>query len=196
MHDGALALAELSYQAGLLARSKSPKSPVGLVSRRGGAGHACTRGTGRLAARPGRPDPQRGGVAADPGLPGRGQAARPQLAQRSWRSKESRSPRLRLILNPLQIANLRVAADLRVKGMDHIYQRTGLGVPLVAHRVVPLDANTPDVQDVQDEFLPRDLRTGATAVMKPGGGLLGGEWREGSGDAHPARLVRTEVSAD
>ena len=40
-----------------------------------------------------------------------------------------------------------------------------------------VDANTPEVQDVQDEFLPRDLRTGATAVMKPGGGLLGGEWR-------------------
>ena len=62
--------------------------------------------------------------------------------------------------------------------MGHVYQRTGLGVPLVAHRVVPADANTPDVQDVQDEFLPHDLRTGATAVMKPGGGLLGGEWRK------------------
>ena len=70
-------------------------------------------------------------------------------------------------------------ADLQVKGMDHIYQRTGLGVPLVAHRVVPLDSNTPEVQDVQDEFLPRDLRTGATAVMKPSGSLIGGHWHEG-----------------
>ena len=35
VHDGALALAELSYQAGLLERSKSRESAIGLVSRRG-----------------------------------------------------------------------------------------------------------------------------------------------------------------
>ena len=75
--------------------------------------------------------------------------------------------------------------------MGHVYQRTGLGVPLVAHRVVSPDANTPEVQDVQDEFLPHDLRTGATAVMKPGGGLLGGEWRKAPANAYSARLVRT-----
>ena len=60
---------------------------------------------------------------------------------------------------------------------------------------MPLDANTPDVQDVQDEFLPRDLRTGATAVMKPGGGLLGRRMARRPGDAHPDRLIRTEVSS-
>jgi pimeloyl-ACP methyl ester carboxylesterase len=176
VHDGALALAELSYQAGLSDRSKSPKSST-----------AWYRDAAVLAAlaleEPGgsRPDLA---VRIHNGAVSRlirASQAEARPPGRNWRKVlEEQGITLTAAaphLNPSQIANLRVAADLRVKGMDHVYQRTGLGVPLVAHRVVPPDETTPDVQDVQDEFLPRDLRTGATAVMKPSGDLLGAEWR-------------------
>src|SRR5262249_22282968 len=59
-------------------------------------------------------------------------------------------------------------------GMDHVYRTSGLGVPLVAHRVVADKSPSPEVQD---QFLPRDLRTGATAVLMARGDLLGGDWR-------------------
>ena len=79
-----------------------------------------------------------------------------------WKGRGSPFLRPRHLLNPR--ADRRPAGRGRSaseKRMDHIYQRKGLGVPLVAHRVVPLDPKTPDVQDVEDEFLPRDLRTDA-----------------------------------
>jgi pimeloyl-ACP methyl ester carboxylesterase len=183
VHDGALALAELSFQAGLLERSRAQKSKS-----------AWYRDAATLAAlaleEPGgsRPDLA---VRIHNGAVSRlirASQAEGRRAGRNWRDVLE-DQRIALSatavhLNPLQIADLRVVADLRVKGMDHIYQRPGLGVPLVAHRVVPLDEQTPEVQDVQDEFLPRDLRTGATAVMKPSGGLIGGQWR-----ASPATLT-------
>jgi pimeloyl-ACP methyl ester carboxylesterase len=176
VHDGALALAELSYQAGLLERSRSQKSKS-----------AWYRDAATLAAlaleEPGgsRPDLA---IKIHNGAVSRlirASQAEGRRAGRNWRDVlEEQTIGISATaahLNPLQIADLRVVADLRVKGMNHIYQRPGLGVPLVAHRVVPLDAKTPDVQDLADEFLPRDLRTGATAVMKPNGGLVGGQWR-------------------
>jgi len=76
-------------------------------------------------------------------------------------------------LDPVEIADLRVAGDLRVTGMDHVYFTRGLGVPLVAHRL----AGATPAGDLQDRFLPRELQTGATAVIMPGGGLVGGQWR-------------------
>jgi len=76
-------------------------------------------------------------------------------------------------LDPGQIADLRVAGDLRVTGMEHVYYTKGLGVPLVAHRV----AGATPAGDRQDRFLPHELQTGATAVIMPGGGLVGGQWR-------------------
>jgi pimeloyl-ACP methyl ester carboxylesterase len=76
---------------------------------------------------------------------------------------------------------------LRVSGMDHVYERGGLGVPLVAHRVVAGQEPAPGIQDVQDEFLPRDLRTGTTAVLTSGGALERGEWRKS-----PATLVLSD----
>jgi pimeloyl-ACP methyl ester carboxylesterase len=178
VHDGALALAELSYQAGLLARPRSPKSKS-----------AWYRDAAVLAAlaleEPGgsRPDLA---IRIHNGAVSRlirASQAEGRLAGRNWRDVLADQgiglTSTAAYLNPLHIADLRVVADLEVKGMNHIYQRTGLGVPLVAHRVVPLDSNTPGIQDLADEFLPRDLRTGATAVMKPRGELIGGLWREG-----------------
>ncbi len=38
-------------------------------------------------------------------------------------------------LPPAQLADLKVADDLRVTGMDNVYRSTGLGVPVVAHRL-------------------------------------------------------------
>jgi pimeloyl-ACP methyl ester carboxylesterase len=177
VHDGALALAELSYQAGLSRRSKSSKSSSAWYR------DAAVLATLALEEPGGsRPDLA---VRIHNGAVSRlirASQAEGRRPGRNWRAvleeQEITLSAPAPHLNPQQIANLRVAADLQVNGMGHVYQRTGLGVPLVAHRVLPTDANTPDVQDVQDEFLPRDLRTGATAVMKPGGALLGGEWRK------------------
>jgi pimeloyl-ACP methyl ester carboxylesterase len=176
VRDGALALAELSYQAGLLERARSPESSDWYRD-------AAVLATLALEEPGGsRPDLAvriHNGAVSRLIRASQVEGRRPG---RNWRKVlEEQGIALSAtapFLNPLQLANLRVAADLSVKGMNHIYQRTGLGVPLVAHRVVPRDENTPDVQDLADEFLPHDLRTGATAVMKPSGGLLGGEWRK------------------
>jgi pimeloyl-ACP methyl ester carboxylesterase len=175
--DGAFALAELSYQAGLLQRPRSPQSAM-----------AWYRDAAVLAglalAEPGcaRPDLavaiHNGAVArlirtaqSEGGRPGRNWR---QVLVEQQIALQSATP----YLDPDRIADLRVAADLRVQGMDHSYGREGLGVPLVAHRVVARETTTPDVQDVQDEFLPPDLRTGTTAVLISRGGLLDGEWRK------------------
>ncbi len=83
-------------------------------------------------------------------------------------------------LDPQRLAGLQVAADLRVRGMDNIYRSSGVGVPLIAHRVV----NPQATQEPRDQFMPREIRTGATAVLMPGGSLLEGEWRRS-----PASLV-------
>ncbi len=76
-------------------------------------------------------------------------------------------------LDPEQIVDLRVAGDLWVKGLDHVYYTPGVGVPLVAHRLADPSVSL----DPRDHFLPRDLRTPATAVLYPGGGLADGAWR-------------------
>jgi pimeloyl-ACP methyl ester carboxylesterase len=82
-------------------------------------------------------------------------------------------------LDPTRIADLRLTGDLRVTGMNHVYHTNGLGVPVVAHRIVD-PANS---ADAQDQFLPRELRAAATAVVVAEGGFAGGEWRRG-----PTRL--------
>jgi pimeloyl-ACP methyl ester carboxylesterase len=90
-------------------------------------------------------------------------------------------------LNPLGLADLRLADDLRVDGMDHVYRSNGLGVPVVAHRL----ADPAQSSDPQDQFLPREGRTGATAVMMPSGELRGGEWRR-----RPATLLFADPFGD
>jgi pimeloyl-ACP methyl ester carboxylesterase len=171
--DGALALAELSYQAGLTRAGTAPREALGWYR------DAAALGWLALA------DPA--GTRSDLAVAiHNGAVARLVRASQAVARRENRNWRQVLeeagttvaagapYLEPARIADLRVAADLRVKGMNHIYRSNGLGVPLVAHRVVLRNAPAPGVQD---EFLPRDLRTGATAVLAPGGGLLGGDWR-------------------
>jgi len=171
--DAALALAELSYQSGLMTNSESPTSamawyrdaaafawlalanPAG--SRRDLAVQIHNSAVARL-------------IRASQEEAGRGGRDWRQFLGEEGIALHATAP----YLEPRRIADLRVAGDLRVTGMDHVYRASGLGVPLVAHRAVAGDSPSPEVQD---RFLPHDLRTGATAVLMAGGGLTGGDWR-------------------
>jgi pimeloyl-ACP methyl ester carboxylesterase len=175
--DGAFALAELSYQAGLLERSRSPRAAM--ASYRDAAALAWIALADPAVSRPDLAVRIHNGAVARLIRTAQSEGRRPG---RNWRQVldetgivlRSTSP----YLDPSRIADLRVAADLRVQGMEHVYHKGGLGVPLVAHRVISGDAPADGIQDVQDEFLPRDLRTGTTAVVSTAGQLLGGEWRK------------------
>ena len=68
-------------------------------------------------------------------------------------------------LEPERIGDLRVASDYRIEGMAHHYRTSGLGVPLVAHRWTDQD----DSKSIQEQFFPREMRIGATAVCSPSG---------------------------
>ena len=175
--DGAFALAELSYQAALSLRPANSPSTIALY--RDAAVLASLALAEPAVARPDLAVRIHNGAVARLVRASQSEGGRPG---RNWRQVldeqqivvRAESP----YLDPYRIAGLRVATDLRVNGMDHMYQRSGLGVPLVAHRVVAGQEPAPGIQDVQDEFLPRDLRTGTTAVLTAGGGLERGEWRK------------------
>jgi pimeloyl-ACP methyl ester carboxylesterase len=78
-------------------------------------------------------------------------------------------------LAPDRIADLRVAGDYRVEGMDHIYRGNGLGVPLVAHRFAEASGSS----DPRNQFFPREMRVAATAVMTPTSSSRQGQWTRG-----------------
>jgi pimeloyl-ACP methyl ester carboxylesterase len=178
--DGALALAELSYQAGLLRQSQAPTSA--LPWYRDAAALAWLALAEPAGSRQDLALEIHNGAVA---RLLRASQAGSGAGGRSWRQVLDEQGIVLATatpyLDPQRIANLRVAADLRVTGMEHVYRTGGLGVPLVVHRVASRDAPTPEVQD---QFLPRDFRTGATAVVMAGGGLRGGAWRRA-----PATLV-------
>jgi pimeloyl-ACP methyl ester carboxylesterase len=173
--DGALGLAELFYQAGLIEQHSSTLAAMAYYR------DAAALSVLALAEPAGtRPD-----LASE--LHNRALArlirltrARSIREDRSWRKLlEEQGLFLETCeryLDPGQIADLRVASDLRVMGMDHVYFTRGLGVPLVAHRLAGQSGAA--ASDSQDRFLPRELQTGATAVLVPGGGLAGGQWRQ------------------
>jgi pimeloyl-ACP methyl ester carboxylesterase len=172
--DGALALAELSYHIGVIFQSGSPSEAM--VRYRDAAVLAAL-----VVADPGS---RRTDLAVD--LHNRSLARLIRLAE-TKKARQTCSPNWRQILEaeglavhsstaylePARIGDLRVAADYRIEGMGHIYRASGLGVPLVAHRWTERD----DSKDVQEQFFPREMRIAATAIVSPGGGLLGGEWR-------------------
>jgi pimeloyl-ACP methyl ester carboxylesterase len=177
--DGALGLAELFYQAGLGHQHSSTLAAM-----------AYYRDAAALSVLAlSEPEGSRPDLAID--LHNRALARLIRLTRsrsiredRSWRRLlEEQGLRLETCeryLDPGRIADLRIAGDLRVTGMEHVYFTRGLGVPLVAHRLAAGSGN----RDVQDRFLPRELQTGTTAVMMPSGGLTGGQWR-----LAPAALV-------
>ncbi len=134
--DGALALAELSLQAGLVWAWTSPGCAIAwyrdaaalawlaLADPNGSGGGLALRVHNAAVA---RADSRTACAEAGP----EGQSWR-QVLEAQGISIHSSAP----YLDPQRIADLRVTADLRVKGMDHVYQNGGLGVPLVVHRVV------------------------------------------------------------
>jgi pimeloyl-ACP methyl ester carboxylesterase len=159
--DLALALAEISYKSGLRKRLRPDRSEAAWY--RDAAAFAWLALADSATTRPDLAVQIHNSAVARLIRLSQAQASR---GNQSWRQVlqeqgiELSTPTC--YLKPEQIANLRVAADLRVSGMNHLYRRDGLGVPLVAHRVVASDARA---SDPRDEFLPRDLRTGATAVL-------------------------------
>jgi pimeloyl-ACP methyl ester carboxylesterase len=178
--DGALALAELSYHVGVVCQTGAPVAAMAWYR------DAATLAALALADPAGsRPD-----LAVE--IHNRALARLIRLAQakgtrlsghQNWRQMlDAQGLAIRsssVYLAPERIGDLRVAADYRVEGMDHVYRNNGLGVPLIAHRWTQKDGSS----FVQDEFFPRELRVGATGVVSPGGGLLAGEWR-----SNPATL--------
>ncbi|AGA27656.1 lysophospholipase [Singulisphaera acidiphila DSM 18658] len=169
---GALALAELSYREGLRREAHSPATalpwyrdaaacaalalaePAGLSSEHAIATHNLAL---KRLIRISQADGVRGDGSWREVLGGQGLAL---VSSTSY-------------LHPAQLADLKVADDLRVTGMHNVYRSSGLGVPVVAHRL----AGPTETTDPQDQFLPRETRTGATAVLLPEGGLYAGQWR-------------------
>jgi pimeloyl-ACP methyl ester carboxylesterase len=76
-------------------------------------------------------------------------------------------------LDPQRIAEVVVAGDLRVSGMNRVYRSGGLGVPVVATR----RTGRAQDDDPRDEYLPRELRAAATAVVFAEGEFDAHSWR-------------------
>jgi pimeloyl-ACP methyl ester carboxylesterase len=177
--NGALAMAELSYQAGLAKPRQSPLSALPWF--RDAAAFAAM-----ALAEPGGAQPEVAVRIHNEAVARIIRISQDQAARegRNWReiladngfALGTPAPHL----DPQRIADLTVAGDLHVKGMDHLYYTPGLGVPVVAHRL----ADPSQSLDPRDHFLPREFRTGATAVVLPEGDLLGGGWRN-----NPVSLV-------
>ncbi len=172
--NGAMALAELSYHIGVIFQTGSPSESMARYR------DAAILAALALADTAGR----RTDLAVD--LHNRALARLIRLAE-TKKARQTTSANWRQILEseglavhsstaylePERIGDLRVASDYRIEGMDHIYHSSGLGVPLVAHRWTERD----DSRDVQEQFFPREMRIAATAIVSPGGGLSGGDWR-------------------
>ncbi len=169
---GALALAELSYRAGMARESSEPAQAV-----------AWFRDAAALATLSLREDHATPPVHALE-VHNRSTAHLIRLVQAEakrnhgeWRlvaeaqgiALSSPTPDLA----PDRFADLKVAEDVRLAGMQHVYQTSGLGVPLVAHRRVEPDSSP----DPLDQFHPRELRSAATAVITSVGGLKDRAWR-------------------
>jgi len=170
--DGALALAELSYRAGIARQPDAPEEAV-----------AWFRDAAALASLSLR---EPGGSRPDLAVAvhNRAVARLIRIAQdesrrhhRHWPDVladrgvvlESSTPDLA----PRRFSDLLPVEDIRISGMAHVYRNDGLGVPLIAHRRVEPDGSP----DPLDRFHPRELRSAATALVVPVGGLAGGAWR-------------------
>jgi pimeloyl-ACP methyl ester carboxylesterase len=172
--DGAMALAELSYQVGVERQTRTPVAAM-----------AWYRDAATLASLAlGDPAASRRDLAVD--IHNRSVARLIRLAQKKRvRDRENQSWLQALeaqglvvrgstsYLAPERIGDVSVASDFRVEGMDHVYRSSGLGVPLIAHRFT----GASHLPDAQEQFFPREMRIAATAVVLPCGGLLRGDWR-------------------
>jgi pimeloyl-ACP methyl ester carboxylesterase len=184
--DGALALAELSYRAGIARQYRSPDQAI-----------AWLRDAAALASL----------SIKEPG------GTRPELAQEVHNRSMSRLLRLAQSegknriggwqevladhgvvlasptpdLAPARFSDLALTEDIKVEGMQHLYRNRGLGAPLIAHRRVEPTASP----DPLDRFHPHELRLPATALMTPSGTLKDQDWRR-----HPATLSLLDPFVD
>jgi len=171
--DGALALAELSYRAGIARQSRAPEEAIAWlrdaaalaslsIKEPGGtrpdlAQQVHNRSIARLI-RIAQSESQKQGTGWSTVLAEHGvvlASATPDLA-------------------PARFSDLVLAEDVKVEGMQHVYQNPGLGAALIAHRRVDPSASP----DPLDRFHPRELRLPATAVMIPSGSLKDQAWRQ------------------
>ena len=184
--DGALALAELSYRAGLARQSSSPDQAI-----------AWLRDAAALSSLS-----LRDSACSSPGqalqVHNRSVARLIRIAQREGKHRDGGWQRILgdhgVVLDsptpdlaPARFADLVLVEDVRVDGMQHIYRSDGLGVSLVAHRRV----EPSESPDPLDRFHPHELRLPATAVMTPAGGLKDQAWRR-----NPATLALLDPFVD
>ena len=170
--DGALALAELAYRAGIARQSSNPQDAIAWLRDSASLATLSIREPGGT-----RPD-----LAEQ--VHNRSIARLIRIAQaegtkqkRSWVKiladhgvvMASSTPDLA----PARFSDLMLAEDVRVEGMQHIYRNGGLGTALIAHRRVEPN-ESPDPLDC---FHPREQRLSATAVMMPSGSLEDMDWR-------------------
>ena len=176
--DGALALAELSYRAGLQRQAKSPHEAIAWLRD--------SAALSSLAIQESRGSDVREAIE----IHNRSVARLIRISQEEGKHLEggwqgvlnargvvfsSATPDLA----PARFADLTPVEDIQVEGMQHIYRSNGYGVTLVAHRRVEPNSSP----DPLDRFHPRELRLPATAVITPVGGLKDMAWR-----THPTTL--------
>jgi pimeloyl-ACP methyl ester carboxylesterase len=166
--NGRLALAELSYHVGLVSQTKSPEeslawfrdaaslAALALAESTGVREHAALEIHNHALARLIRISHSKD-VA-------HGHNWKDVLAAQGITVQSSTD-----YLAPERIADLRIAGDYLVEGMDHIYCAPGLGVPLVAHRF----GERSDSPDRRSQFFPREMRVAATAVLAPAASRAG-----------------------
>jgi pimeloyl-ACP methyl ester carboxylesterase len=184
--EGALALAELSYRAGLARQTKAPHEAI-----------TWLRDAAALSSLAIQESPSKD-VGEAVQVHNRSVARLIRISQSEgkhheggWQQVlrdqgivfESATPDLA----PARFADLAPVEDIDVEGMQHIYKNKGYGVTLVAHRRVEPNASP----DPLDRFHPRELRLPATAVVTPVGGLKDMAWR-----SHPTTLALLDPFID
>ena len=183
---GVLALAELSYRAGLQRQSSEPDQAVAWLRDAAVLASLSIRDSANMS-------PERAVQVHNHSVARLIRIAQGEGKHRDggWQKMlgdhgvvlDSSTPDL----SPARFADLMLVEDLRIDGMQHIYRNDGLGVTLVAHRRVEPNESP----DPLDRFHPRELRVSATAVMTPAGGLEDQAWRR-----NPATLALLDPFVD
>lgn len=90
-------------------------------------------------------------------------------------------------LDPDRIERLDLAGDYRISGLSHRYASAGLGVPVVASRKNPREAQ----RTLGDHYLPETVVAAGTAVLHPGAGRATLTLHDPFEEAQVARAGRT-----